>query len=180
MAAPPTSPHPTGQAVKHRLWNYWVFYISPCSFTSLPWAETVGPWWWGVTAWVQGAAALVLPGQPELQLWERYGSARCASMLGTCYCPSLKDSDSSQKNPHIKRWIPRRAFPGSAPAGPRLAWCFWRALCRELTTSVPWTPRTLKCFVHSRRTPWKETVQWPKSTQTTKPVKTEVCGEVHY
>lgn len=78
-------------------------------------------------------------------------------------------SDNSQKNPHNKSWFPRRTFwghSGSAPAGTKLALCFWRALRRELTTSVSWTPRTLKCFVHARRTPWKVTVQWPKSTQT--------------
>lgn len=72
-------------------------------------------------------------------------------------CPWRK-SDNFQNNPHTKSWSPRRTIwgsSGSSPAGTKLALCFWRALRRELTTSVSRTPRTLKCFVQERRTPWK-------------------------
>lgn len=98
---------------------------------------------------------------------ERDRSTRYIAMLDICYWLSLKEVWQLPNNPHTKSWSPRRTIwghPGSPPAGTKLALCFWRALRRELTTSVSWTPRTLKCFVQARRTPCKVTVQWPKSS----------------
>lgn len=157
---------PTSQAVKHNVWNYWVFYISPSNFTR----GFLGLRQWGQT------------GELSQPVWAISMQCYQSSLNYSCERDSdppdvqagwalatehpYRMSDSSQKNPHTKRWFPRRTFSGSAPEDTKLAWCFWRALRRELTTSVSWTPRTLKCFVHARRTPWKVTVQWwPKSTK---------------
>lgn len=64
--------------------------------------------------------------------------------------------------------------------GIKLALCFWRALRSELTTSVPCTPRTLKCFVQARRAPWKVKDQWPQSSSLSMQTRHKVCGEARY
>lgn len=74
----PINLHPTGQAVKHSVWSYWVFYISPSSFTR----DSLGLGQWGHSgelpqpAWVISVQLpLLLLGQSEIQIYQMYRHA---------------------------------------------------------------------------------------------------------
>lgn len=49
-----------------------------------------------------------------------------------------------------------RDWESSLYRGQFLTLCFFKALVRQFTTSVSWTPRALNFFVHESRTPWRK------------------------